>query len=922
MSDYSFIANAHPSFIDSMYQRYQENPDSVEEGWRTFFKGFDYADGAISNGNGSVKIAATNGAAKSGGFNEKEFQVLSLIKGYRNRGHLLSTTNPIRQRKDRNPQLAIEDFNLTKADLNTVFNAGKEAGLENKTLQEIVTHLDKVYCGNIGFEYHHIQDREKRRWIRAKIERHHPDRSYDIGVDKKKRILEKLNGAVMFERFLHTKYVGQKRFSLEGGESAIVALDGAISRAAEEGVEEIVIGMAHRGRLNVLANIMGKTYDNIFNEFEGTAVPDLSFGDGDVKYHLGYSSIVETISGKKVHLKLVPNPSHLESVNTVVEGFARAKADVLYGSDYDKILPILIHGDAAVAGQGIVFETVQMSQLEGYYTGGTIHFVINNQVGFTTNYEEARSSTYCTGAASVVQAPVFHVNGDDPEAVLFAMEFALEYRQKFNNDVFIDMVCYRRHGHNEGDDPKFTQPEMYDLINKHKNPREIYSQQLIEKGEVEKQLAEGLEKGFWSDLQDRLDSVKQKSLPYNYQEPEQEWRKLRKTKNPKDFIESPKTGINKKVVEKVINHLMTLPKDFTPLSKVNRLLKGKQKLIDAEQIDWALAELIAYGSILLEGKDIRMSGQDVRRGTFSHRHAYFNDSKTFKPLNRLEGMEEGQGRFMIYNSLLSEFGVLGFEYGYSLANPNTLVLWEAQFGDFYNGAQTIVDQYITAGESKWARMSGLIMLLPHGYEGQGPEHSSARPERFLQACAEFNMTVANITSPANFFHLIRRQLERPFRKPLVVMSPKSLLRHPLCVSPAKDIETGTRFQELLDDPAIKTAKAAKQIKRVLYCTGKVYYDLLQKKQADKRDDVAIVRLEQLYPFPLTQMEKMKKKYKGAEAFWVQEESSNMGAWQFFLAFYRDFSIKLISRRSSASPASGFKKVSDQQQKDLVAAAFE
>ncbi len=922
MSDYSFIANAHPSFIDSMYQRYQENPESVEEGWRTFFKGFDYADDAGINGTATAKLATTNGTSISGDFNQKEFQVLSLIKAYRNRGHLLSTTNPIRQRKDRNPQLAIEDFGLTTADLGTVFNAGKEAGLENKTLQEIVEHLNRIYCGNIGFEYHHIQDREKRRWIRAKIERHHPGRSYDIGIDKKKRILEKLNGAVMFEKFLHTKYVGQKRFSLEGGESAIVALDGAISRAAEEGVEEIIIGMAHRGRLNVLANIMGKTYEHIFNEFEGTAIPDLSFGDGDVKYHLGYSSIVETISGKKVHLKLVPNPSHLESVNTVVEGFSRAKADVLYGSDYDKILPILIHGDAAVAGQGIVFETVQMSQLEGYYTGGTIHFVINNQVGFTTNYEEARSSTYCTAAASVVQAPVFHVNGDDPEAVLFATEFALEYRQKFNNDVFIDMVCYRRHGHNEGDDPKFTQPEMYDIINEHKNPRELYSQQLIEKGEVEKQMAEGLENNFWSDLQDRLDLVKEKPLPYTYQEPEQEWRKLIKTKDPKDFITSPKTGIAKKTVDKVINHLMTLPKDFTPLSKVHRLLKGKQKLVDAGQIDWAFAELIAYGSILLEGKDVRMSGQDVRRGTFSHRHAYFNDSKTFEPLNRLEGMDKDQGRFMIYNSFLSEFGVLGFEYGYSLANPNTLVLWEAQFGDFYNGAQTIVDQYVAAGESKWGRMSGLVMLLPHGYEGQGPEHSSARPERFLQACAEFNMTVANVTTPANFFHLLRRQLERPFRKPLVVMSPKSLLRHPLCISDAKDIETGTYFQELLDDPAIKTAKAAKKITRILYCTGKVYYDLLQKKQVDKRDDVAIVRLEQLYPFPLTQMEKMKKKYKGAEAFWVQEESSNMGAWQFFLAFYQDFNIKLISRRSSASPASGFKKVSDQQQKDLVAKAFE
>ena len=919
MSDYSFIANAHPSFIDAMYLKYQENPDSVEEGWRTFFKGFDYADSISGNGNGMNGVVQHSaGGLIAEGNNTKEFQVLSLIKAYRNRSHLISTTNPLKKRKDRKAKLNIEDFGLSSSDLDTVFKAGKEAGLENKTLREIVAHLNKVYCGNIGFEYHHIQDREKRRWIRAKIERNHPDDSFGIGMDKKKRILEKLNGAVIFERFLHTKYVGQKRFSLEGGESAIVALDGVINRAAEEGVEEIIIGMAHRGRLNVLANIMGKTYEQIFNEFEGTAVPDLSFGDGDVKYHLGFSSIVETFSGKKVHLKLVPNPSHLESVNPVVEGFARAKADVLYDSNYDKILPILIHGDSAIAGQGIVYETVQMSQLEGYYTGGTIHFVINNQVGFTTNFEEARSSTYCTAAASVVHAPVFHVNGDDPEAVLFAMEFALEYRQKFNNDVFIDMVCYRRHGHNEGDDPKFTQPEMYDIISNHKNPRELYSQRLIDRGEIEKKIAESQENSFWQELQDRLDFIKQQKLPYTYQESEQEWRKLKKTRDPKDFIVSPPTGINKKIAGKIIDHLMTIPKDFAPLSKVNRLLKGKQKLLSDGKIDWALAELIAYGSILLDGKDVRMSGQDVRRGTFSHRHAYFNDRLTFKPLNRLEGIAEEQGRFMIYNSLLSEFGVLGFEYGYSLANPNTLVIWEAQFGDFYNGAQTIVDQYISAAESKWGRMSGLVMLLPHGYEGQGPEHSSARPERFLQACAEFNMTVANITTPANFFHVLRRQLERPFRKPLIIMAPKSLLRHPLCVSDLAEIETGSNFQELIDDPGVKSAKA---IKRVLYCSGKIYYDILQEKQRQKRNDIAIVRLEQLYPFPLTQMEKVKKKYKNAEAFWVQEESSNMGAWQFFLAFYQNYDIKHISRRSSASPASGYKKVHDQQQRELIREAF-
>ncbi len=924
MSDYSFIANAHPTFIESMYKKYQENPDSVEEGWRTFFKGFDYSgdtNGISAGANGNGTAAALNGASNSKSFDAKEFQVLALIKAYRNRGHLSADTHPLRNRKAKDPNLDLDDFDLTEKDLNTVFQVGKEAGLENATLKQIINHLEKVYCGNIGFEYHHIEDRAKRRWFRKKIERHHPDQSYNLTAEKKQRILEKLNGAVIFEKFLHTKYVGQKRFSLEGGESAIVALDGIINAAAKEGVKEIVIGMAHRGRLNVLANIMGKTYEAIFKEFEGTALPDTVFGDGDVKYHLGFSSQIETPSGKTIDLKLMPNPSHLESVNTVVEGFSRAKADVLYGSDYDQILPILIHGDAAVAGQGIVYETVQMSQLDGYYTGGTIHFVINNQIGFTTTYEEARSSTYCTSIASVVQAPVFHVNGDDPEAMLFAVEFAMEYRQKFNNDVFIDMVCYRKHGHNEGDDPKFTQPDLYALINAHKNPREIYSEKLIKSGELGKQMAEQLEKKFWDELQNRLDAVKQKDLPYSYQSPEKAWQELKLTADAKDFETSPKTGIDRATIDKVIKHLMTIPEGFTPLGKINRLLKGKQKLLDKGQLDWAMGELLAYGAILLEGNDIRMSGQDVRRGTFSHRHAYLKDEKTYEPYNRLEGMDGDQGRFMIYNSFLSEFGVLGFEYGYSMVNPNALVIWEAQFGDFYNGAQTIVDQYIAAAESKWGRMSGLVMLLPHGYAGQGPEHSSARPERFLQACADFNLTVANLTTPANFFHVMRRQLARPFRKPLVVMSPKSLLRHPLCVSPLEDFETKNSFQELIDDPQVTTAAATKKVKRVLYCSGKIYYDLLQKQQTDKRTDVAIVRLEQLYPFPLKQMDKMKKKYKNAEAFWVQEEPSNMGAWQYFLAFYQNYDIKHISRRSSASPATGYKKTHDKQQQALVTEAF-
>lgn len=910
MKDYSYVFNAHPTFIEKMYRDYQQSPETIDSGWRTFFEGFEFA--------GNATDAETSSDAYLGGEDvTKEFGVLSLIHGFRSRGHLLSTTNPIRDRKDRKPHLDLADYDLSEADMDRVFSAGKEIGIQNGTLRQILDRLYTIYTGNIGIEYAHIENREKRMWIRSKIESMNTEGSYGLTLSKKKRILEKLNGAVMFEKFLHTKYVGQKRFSLEGGETTIAALDAVITAASSDRVEEVLIGMAHRGRLNVLANIMGKTYEHIFNEFEGAAVPDMSFGDGDVKYHLGYSSQVKTPAGKDVHLKLAPNPSHLESVDPVLEGFARAKADILYGSDYDKILPILIHGDAAVVGQGVVYETVQMSQLEGYYTGGTLHYVINNQVGFTTDFEDARSSTYCTAAASLVQAPVFHINGDDPEAVVWAAELAIEYRQKFNNDVFIDMVCYRKHGHNEGDDPKFTQPQMYESINKHKNPREIYLEKLIARGDVEEKMAKEMEDNFWGDLQGRLDSVKEKPLPYSYQEPEKSWKKLQKNTKYKD-LKSVKTSISKAVVNKVVDKLINLPEGFTPLSKVARLQKGSRKLIDNKKIDWAFGELIAYGSILLEGKNVRMSGQDVKRGTFSHRHAVLRDSKTYEQYNRLSNLSDKQGQYMIYNSFLSEFAVLGFEYGYSLASPDSLVIWEAQFGDFYNGAQTIVDQYISAAESKWQRMSGLVMLLPHGYAGQGPEHSSARVERFLQSCADFNMIVANVSTPANYFHLLRRQLALPFRKPLVVMSPKSLLRHPKCVSDITELNGSNTFVETIDDANAKPTK----VKRLLLCTGKVYYDLLEKQEADKRDDIAIARVEQLHPFPEAQVRKIMGRYKKADIRWVQEEPANMGYWDFVLRYLRKDPIELVSRPSSASPATGFKKIHDKQQAAIIDTAFD
>lgn len=911
MTDHSAIFNAHPQYIETLYQNWQKNPESVTSDWDAFFKGFDFA---LNNADG-----VSAGVPSSGAELAKEFAVASLINGYRDRGHALSTTNPLKPRKNRYPRLELSDYALSEADLDTRFAAGFEVGMPNASLRDILDRLKKLYCGNIGFEFTHVFNQEKHDWLRDKIESRSLASDYGFSLGKKRRILEKINGAVGFEQFLATKFVGQKRFGLEGGESAIAALDAMINRAAEmeTPIEEVVIGMAHRGRLNVLCNIVGKTYEQIFSAFEDKSIPDQSFGSGDVKYHQGYSSQVEALNGRKAYVKLLPNPSHLEAVNPVVEGFCRAKLDIMYTDNFDRVIPILIHGDAAVAGQGIVYEVIQMMNLEGYNTGGTVHLVINNQIGFTTGWEDARSSHYCSSIAEVVEAPVFHVNGDDPEAVVYAAELAIEYRQKFNTDVFLDVVCYRRNGHNESDEPRFTQPEMWKIIEKHEDPRTLYTRTLIARGDVDEQLAKDMEARFRTDLQARLDNVRQKPLPYTYQEPEMHWKALSKTVDDKDFQESPETGISRQVIDKVLNHLLSFPEGFSPISQISKLNDAKKQLVASGKIDWQLGELLAYSSLLLEGRDIRMSGQDVKRGTFSHRHACVIDANNYRELNRLDDLSPDQGKFRIFNSLLSEYAVLGFEYGYSLSTPDALVIWEAQFGDFANGASTIIDQFIFAGESKWQRMSGLVMLLPHGYEGQGPEHSSARLERFLQGCAENNVTVANVTSASNFFHLLRRQIVRPFRKPLVLMSPKSTLRAPFNLGEISEIETGTRFRELIDD----TTASAKKIKRVLVCSGKVYYDLLKKQQEDGREDVAIVRLEQIYPFPKTQFEALLKKYKGAELMWVQEEPANMGAWGFIALNYGQYNWKCSARRAAASPATGFPKAHEKEQADLVAAAF-
>ena len=920
MSADSFIANAHPSFIESIYNDYQKDPASVDESWSKFFEGFEFAlrntNGSSSNESSSTKSNGTASVHQID-FSNDELKVYNLINAFRQNAHLVSDTNPIRQRKDREAQVNLEDFNLSKADLSKEFTIGNILGLGKTSLENIINHLKQIYCQSIGIEYAYIHKREVRKWLEERFEnRNQVDYGFDI--EKKKRILQKLNNTVVLEKFLGTKYLGEKRFSLEGGESAIPALDALINKAAELGVDEVAIGMAHRGRLNVLANIMGKTYDELFSEFEGSAPDDLTMGDGDVKYHLGFSCHHESPSGKVVEIKLSPNPSHLEAVAPVVEGYIRAKADVLYNSDYDKVLPIIIHGDAAVAGQGITYEVAQMSKLDGYYTGGSIHFVINNQIGFTTDFDDARSANYCTSVASMIEAPVLHVNGDDVEAVVYAMELAIEYRQEFNTDIFIDMVCYRKHGHNEADEPKFTQPQLYKLIKKHPNPKDIYSEKLIGRGDLDEELAKKMDKEFWDELQARLDNVKEKPIPYTFQKPELAWSKMDKA-TEKDFEKSPITAVPKSKIANIVKGLIKLPDNFNPLRKVDKMLENRRKTMRSEKsVDWAGAELLAYGSILLDGKNIRMSGQDVKRGTFSHRHAVVYDEQTKEEYSRLNHLASKQGKFMIYNSLLSEFGVLGFEFGYSWASPDHLVIWEAQFGDFANGAQTMIDQFITSGESKWNFMNGLIMLLPHGYEGQGPEHSSARLERFLQACAEYNMIVCNITSPANFFHSIRRQMAWNFRKPLVVMSPKSLLRHPQCVSDIGELSEGG-FKEIIDDT---NTLASTKVNKLLLCTGKIYYDLLKKKEEDNRKDVAIVRIEQLYPMPQKQLDKIIKKYKNATVTWVQEEPENMGAWSFILRKYRcERLMRHITRKESSSPATGFKKIHIKEQTKIIEEAF-
>lgn len=912
MDKYSFLNAAHSAYFAELYDQYLRNPDSVEPSWRVFFQGFDFGseNSEVTYDDGAVCISP-----EIPDHLHKEFNVIRLIDGYRNRGHLFTKTNPVRERRKYEPTLALENFGLLKEDLQTVFSAGDILGIGPQTLESIVDHLEKIYCSSIGLEYMYIRNPKEIEWIQSKLNIN--DNQPKFSTDQKKHILSKLNEAVTFESFLHTKYVGQKRFSLEGGESLIPALDALIESAAEIGVKEFVMGMAHRGRLSTLINIFGKSAKDIFSEFDGKDYEQEVF-DGDVKYHLGWTSDRESTGGKKINLNIAPNPSHLETVGAVVEGIARAKQDDKYADDPSQVLPIIVHGDAAIAGQGLVYEVIQMVNLDGYKTSGTIHIVINNQIGFTTNYLDARSSTYCTDVGKVTLSPVLHVNADDVEAVVHAMLFALDFRMTFKRDVFIDLLGYRKYGHNEGDEPRFTQPKLYRAIAKHKNPREIYADILIKEGIVDKDYVKNLEEVYKASLEEELEDSRKQEKTVITPFMQDEWNGYEYA-DVNMMMQEVDTTFSKEKLAEIAEVISTLPKDKKFIRKIERLVQSRKTMFDEDKLDWAMAEHLAYGTLLQEGHDVRISGQDVERGTFSHRHAVIKVEDSEEEIVLLNHISDGQGQFYIYNSLLSEYGVVGFDYGYAMASPNTLTIWEAQFGDFGNGAQIMIDQYISAAEDKWKLQNGLVMLLPHGYEGQGAEHSSGRMERFLQLCASDNMFVADCTTPANMYHLLRRQMKTNFRKPLIIFTPKSLLRHPLVVSTVDEFANGS-FQMVIDDDKAKVDK----VKTLVFMTGKFYYDLLEVREEQKREDVALVRIEQLFPLPAKQLRDIIKKYKNADDIvWAQEEPRNMGAYGFMMMHFEESkSFRIASRRAYGAPAAGSATRSLRRHKEVIDYVFD
>jgi len=909
MDPYSFLNTAHTAYFAELYDQYLINPEEVEPSWRAFFQGFEFGIEESKKESSEFKdIEVPDNVLK-------EFKVVKLINAYRTRGHLFTKTNPVRERRTYLPNLEIENFDLTQDDLSLVFSAGEIIGIGPATLTDILIHLERIYCSSIGIEYMYIRTPERIQWIQSQLNKN--SNSPDFSADQKKQILKKTIEAVTFEKFLHKKYVGQKRFSLEGGEALIPALDALIEKAAIDGVKEFVVGMAHRGRLNTLTNIFGKPVEDIFNEFDGKDYQEKGF-DGDVKYHLGWTSNRTTDSGHKVYMNIAPNPSHLEAVGPVVQGIARAKQEKYHSDNIKNVLPIIIHGDAAIAGQGVVYEVVQMERLKGYKTGGTIHIVVNNQVGFTTNYLDGRSSTYCTDVAKTNLCPVLHVNSDDVEAVVHAIIFALDYRMKYGRDIFIDLLGYRKYGHNEGDEPRFTQPKLYKAISKHPNPMDLYAKKLIDE-EIFAQIdVNEIENKYKLSLEQKLENSKKDSNVEITPFMEYEWKGFKRVKKDKMLLDY-KTQVSKENLTMVAKAVTTLPIEKQFLRKTQRLINDRSKMFfDTDKLDWGMGEMLAYGSLLNEGYDVRISGQDVERGTFSHRHAILKVEDSEEEICLLDNICHNQGNFSIYNSHLSEYGVMGYEYGYSLTSPKTLCIWEAQFGDFSNGAQIMIDQYLSAAEDKWKLQNGLVLLLPHGYEGQGAEHSSARMERYLQLCAKDNMYIANCTTPSNLFHLLRRQMITTFRKPLVIFTPKSLLRHPKAVSSVSDFSSG-KFLPLIDSNKIENSK----INRLVFCSGKFYYDLNGYIEKNNIIDTALVRVEQLFPLPIDEIKEVLKKYsKADDVVWAQEEPRNMGAWSHLLLHFADArNFRVASRRFYSSPAAGSSTRSKNRHNEVIKYVF-
>ncbi|MGC9470333.1 MAG: 2-oxoglutarate dehydrogenase E1 component [Bacteroidales bacterium] len=901
MDKFNYLGSADPETIEALYRQYLNDPSSVEESWKKFFEGFEFAR------------TFYKGPAQTPEVFDKEFKVVRLIEAYRRRGHLFTETNPVRTRRQYSPTLDLENYGLGEKDLDTIFQAGSNIGIGAAPLRVIVDHMKQTYCRSIGTEYLFIRNPRMVEWLQTRMESNrniphfHPE--------EKKHIYTLLKQAVGFEHFIHRKFVGQKRFSLEGAESLIPAMDAVIERGSHLGAEEFVVGMAHRGRLNVLANILRKPVEDIFTEFMGTAYRE-DIALGDVKYHLGYSNTCTTGTGKSVKLNLVPNPSHLEAVDPVVQGIARARTEKEYGGDFNRLVPILIHGDAAIASQGVVYEVIQMSQLAGYKTGGTIHLVINNQVGFTTNYLDARSSTYCTDIGKVIKSPIFHVNGDDVEALVHTIRLAMNFRQEFHTDVFIDILCYRKYGHNEGDEPRFTQPLLYRAIEKHPNPRDIYSKKLTEEGIYTDEDIAKEEKTYTEWLDRKYEEARQDTTVHIQPFLGEIWKGFEHPGNS-NLLYSSSTGVEKKKLQEIADRINRLPEEGKFLRKLEKLVTERKKMIAENRLDWAMGELLAYGTLLEEGHPVRISGQDSVRGTFAHRHAAFHITDTTEVYYPLKNISGRQARFDIFNSPLSEYGVMGFEYGYALAMPEGLTVWEAQYGDFFNAAQVIVDQYISSAEEKWGLMNGLVLYLPHGYEGQGPEHSSARIERFLSLSARNNMQIVNCTTPANFFHALRNHIKRNIRIPLVIFTPKSLLRHPRCTSPLDEF-TGGRFRELIDDPDTDP----ENVTRVVFCSGKIYYDLLARKEKLHARDIALVRLEQLYPLPFEQIEKLLDRYPNAMLhLWVQEEPENMGAWRYLRGLFPRVSLVPVARIASGSPATGLSGLHQIGQDEIIGKVF-